>query len=99
MNIREQLSFNPEKPTVFPILKTEKIRVLAVGVIENQKLSKHNTPVPTLLTMITGKIEFTINGETKVFNSLDTYEIPVKIDHEVRGLEAENIFTLTQQLT
>ncbi len=97
MNITKAIVFTPEKPTVVTVKKTDRLRVLAVGLQKGQVLAKHQTNNPTLLIVLKGEILFTINNETLKFNETDTYEIPVGVMHEVTG-KTDAIFTLTQEL-
>ncbi len=97
MNISQDLNFSPDKPAVLSIWKTEKLNLLAIGLLENQWLAKHKTSIPTTLTVLKGSVEFHLSGTKIVFQQYDAFQIPVNIEHEVMGLEAENIFTLTQE--
>jgi quercetin dioxygenase-like cupin family protein len=96
MNIATSLSFAADKPAVQSILKTDKINVIAVGLLKLQMLRKHKTLIPTLLTVLRGRIEFVMGDERFVFDAFDTFHIPVNIEHEVLALE-QSIFTLTQE--
>lgn len=97
MNIVSQLPFNPEKPAVLNLRKSPYTQIIAVGLLQNQTLAKHTTAVPTLLTVLQGKIRFTIEDKTMILNTLDVYPIPENIPHEVLGLEAQNIFMLVKE--
>lgn len=79
------------------IKRSEKINVIAVGLLKDQLLQKHKTLLPTFLTVVKGEIEFHINNEKLELNTLDTFQIPVDVLHEVLGLDEKNIFTLTQE--
>lgn len=98
MNILKTIQFHPEKPFVLPVRQTEKINIMAVGLGEEQVLSKHSTSKPTLLMVLTGAIIFHINGEQIHLETGDTYNIPVNVEHEVVGTASKNVFTLTQEL-
>lgn len=91
------LQFNEDKPSVVPILKTDKLNVFAIGLLKDQLLKKHKTPLLTILVVLKGEIEFRINNEKIRLQHLDTYSIPVNIEHEVIGIGSENIFMLTQE--
>ena len=97
MNIEKEIKFNPDKPSVLSVLKTDSLNLLAVGLLKDQILKKHKTQIPTLLTVLKGFIPFHINNKKTIFNFSDTYQIPVNTEHEVRGIRPENIFTLTQE--
>ena len=85
------------KPSVASLWRTDQFNYLAIGLLKDQLLPNHKAPIPTRLLVVRGAIEFRIQGEVIRLQELDTYEIPVDIEHEVVGLEAENIFTLVQQ--
>lgn len=97
MNILEHLDFGDERPSVCAIQRTEKTNYFAIGLLQNQILKKHTANVPSLLTVIKGEIEFFINGETIHFKEFDTYDIPVMVEHEVKGVEEKNVFTIVQE--
>jgi len=97
MNITENLKFTPEKPATYMVLKSEKLQIVAIGLWQNQVLSKHKTVFPVLLTVLKGSIAFKLPSETIELKELDVFEIPVNVEHEVLGLETENIFSLTIQ--
>jgi quercetin dioxygenase-like cupin family protein len=97
MNILENLAFTDERPSVYPIQRTEKINYLAIGLRQDQILKKHTANVPSLLTVLKGEVEFFINGETLHLKEFDTYNIPIQIEHEVKGVKEKNIFTLVQE--
>ena len=78
------------------IKKGENIKQIAVALGKNAILKKHTTDEPTFLVVLKGKIRFLINNEEISLNTFDTYDIPVDIEHEVIGVEDENIFILTK---
>ena len=97
MNILNTIAFNPEKPAVLSIRKSETINLFSVGLLKNQLLKKHKASIPSLLTVLTGSFEFRIDGDKILLNQFDTFQIPVDVEHEVEGLEERNIFTLLQE--
>ncbi|SIN72919.1 cupin domain-containing protein [Algoriphagus halophilus] len=97
MNILKNIKLSEERPGVLQVYKTDQLNLFAIALCKGQMLKKHHTNVPTLLTMLKGRIEFEIEGKTFEFREFDIYEIPVTVEHEVRGVEDENIFTLTQE--
>ncbi|PZX52073.1 cupin domain-containing protein [Algoriphagus chordae] len=97
MNILENLAFASERPSVCPIQRTDKTNYFAIGLLHEQILKKHTANVPSLLTVVKGEIEFFINGETIHLKEFDTYDIPVMVEHEVKGVKDKNIFTIVQE--
>jgi cupin domain protein len=59
-------------------------------------LKKHTTNEPAILVVIKGKLRFLINNQEILLNTFDTYDIPVDVEHEVIGVEEENVFILTK---
>lgn len=96
-NILGNLIFSDNKPAIFSIRKSDRIHYLAIGLLEGQLLKKHKANVPTTLTVIKGSIQFFINEEVLFLTEYDTFEIPVGVEHEVKGLGGENVFTLIQE--
>ena len=87
-----------DKPEILVIKKSEKIKQFAVALGKNAVLKKHKTSNPTTLIVLKGEIKFEINNEIHHFKTFETYEIPINIEHEVLGLQTENLFLLTQEL-
>jgi quercetin dioxygenase-like cupin family protein len=99
MNIKKSIEFNPNKPTVLIIKKTEAIKMFCVGLCMNQILPKHQAKVPSFLIVLKGKIHFLVEGTEIEMMEFQTYQIPLLTDHEVKGIAGENIFLITQELT
>ena len=97
-NIVENIEFSTEKANVFSIKKTAEIKYFAVALGKGAILKKHTAPVPSTLVVLKGAINFLINGEELKFKQFDVYEIPVEVEHEVVGLEEENLFSVAQEL-
>lgn len=97
MNIIDSLHFNADKPAVHVIKNTEKVKLIAVGLNAQQELSKHKTGVPTLLTVLKGKISFRMEGDIIILSQFDTFDIPINVMHEVEGLANQNTFILLQE--
>lgn len=95
-NIKASLEFSDEKPAILSIINTDKLSYKAVGLRKGQIMPKHKSGLKSLLIVLEGKIEFMINDEKFELDPLDTYEIPVDVEHEIRGIE-QSIFTLTQE--
>lgn len=96
MNIGNELNFNPGKVGVLTVQKDANGHVFAVGLLRGQILSKHMTAVPALLTVLEGSIVFRMNDSDSVLNRLDTFSIPVGIEHEVIGTDERNIFLIVK---
>ncbi len=97
MNIAKEIKFNNEKPFVLPIRKTETVHIFALGLLKQQIFAKHKTQIPALLIVLQGSLLFRINSEEIRLVALDTYQIPLDTEHDVTGLDEENIFMITKE--
>lgn len=97
MNIEQELTFDPAAPATHMVKRTDKMNIIAIGLLRDQMLQKHKTLLPTLLTVLKGSIEFHVGLEKIELTRFDTHEVPVNVEHEVLGLDHENIITLTQE--
>jgi quercetin dioxygenase-like cupin family protein len=98
MNILESIEFNPVKPIVLQIKKTETIKIFCVALCKDQLLQKHQAKVPSLLIVLNGVVDFQVDGEVVTLREFDIYQIPVNIDHEVKGRVDKNVIMITQEL-
>lgn len=98
MNILEMLQFNPSKPSILLVRKSETVKMFCVGLLKDQVLTKHQAKVSSLLVVLKGEIQFSIGGDNILMSQSQTYEIPVNTEHEVKGCTNENIFLITQEL-
>ncbi len=97
MNIAKEIKLNKEKPQILSIRKTESSNIFAVGLLKDQVLAKHKTQLPTLLIVLQGTILFRINSDEVRLSTLDTYQIPIDVEHDVTGVDTENIFLITKE--
>lgn len=98
MEILKAIEFNPDKPTVLLVKKSDTIKMFCVALCKNQLLRKHQAHVPSLLIVLKGSVDFLINGAVVTLREFETFQIPVQVDHEVRGLLEENLVLITQEL-
>lgn len=97
-NILDNITFSNDKANVFPLKKTDEIKYFAVALGKGATLKKHMAPVPSTLVVLKGKINFIIKNAEIKLKQFDVYEIPVNVEHEVVGLEEENLFSVAQEL-
>ena len=96
VNLADKLTFKTDKPTTYFVKDGKNVRQVAIALGEGGVLKKHTTSIPATLIMVKGTVRFLINGEEIVLKDLDTYQIPVDVEHEVIGVEKENIFIVTK---
>mgnify|MGYP001685050253 FL=1 len=96
VNLSDKLTFKTDKQTTYFVKDGKNVRQVAIALGEGGVLKKHTTSIPATLIMVKGTVRFLINGEEIVLKDLDTYQIPVDIEHEVIGVEKENVFIVTK---
>src|SRR4051794_2600466 len=96
MIITEALQLNKEKPAILQLKNNEKNQIIAIGLKKGQVLKKHITAQPALLIVLKGLILFETRGSEERLPVLSTYDIPVNVPHEVKGLE-ESIFLIIKE--
>ena len=96
VNLADKLTFKTDKPTTYFVKDGKNVRQVAIALGEGGVLKKHTTSIPATLIMVKGSVRFLINGEEIVLKDLDTYQIPVDVEHEVIGVEKENVFIVTK---
>ena len=96
VNLADKLTFKTDKPTTYFVKDGKNVRQVAIALGEGGVLKKHTTSIPVTLIMVKGTVRFLINGEEIVLKDLDTYQIPVDVEHEVIGVEKENVFIVTK---
>ena len=92
----DRLSYRTDKQTVSVIKNGEGVKQVAVALGKGAILKKHTTDVPAFLVVVKGEIRFLINGQEILLKALDTYNIPAEIEHELIGVDDENLFILTK---
>ena len=96
VNLADKLTFRNDKQTTYFVKDGQNVRQVAIALGEGAVLKKHTTNIPATLIMVKGTVRFLINGEEIVLKDLDTYQIPVDVEHEVIGIEKENVFIVTK---
>ena len=96
VNLADKLTFRNDKQTTYFVKDGQNVRQVAIALGEGAVLKKHTTNIPATLIMVKGTVRFLINGEEVVLKDLDTYQIPVDVEHKVIGVEKENIFIVTK---
>lgn len=94
MNIVTEMIFKTDKPAIVSILKNESQQVFAVGLLQGQALTKHKTAIPALLVVQEGSVVFYLNGVATELKRMDTFSIPVDVEHEVVGKSEKSIFLI-----
>jgi quercetin dioxygenase-like cupin family protein len=94
----DELNFSADKPAVLIVQKNENNLVISVGLLKDQVLLKHKTVYPALLIVMSGSVAFKMNGKETILRTMDTFNIPVDIEHEVVGMNETSIFLIIKTI-
>ena len=89
IDYKDKLSFSYIK-------KGKKMKQVAVALGKGAVLEKHITDQQAVIVIVKGKIKFNISGKDIILKESDTYDIPINVEHELTGLDDENIFIITK---
>lgn len=96
IDYKDKLSFRNDKPTFSYIKKGKKMKQVAVSLGKGAVLEKHITDQQAVIVIVKGKIKFNISGKDIILKESDTYDIPINVEHELTGLDDENMFIITK---
>lgn len=86
---------NMAHPVAQVLQKGDSYRIIAIGFRKNMILNDHKASMPSVLTVLNGKVNYQINNESTILLQYDQVEIPVGIIHSVEALE-DSLCLLTQ---
>jgi quercetin dioxygenase-like cupin family protein len=98
MNIVHDITFKADHPGVLSIQKNKDIIQFAVALYKGQLLPRHLTHDPAMLIVLKGSVKFKTQQEVHPLATFDVFPIPVNVEHEVEGVDTENIFLVTKCL-
>jgi len=81
------------RPVLETIHSQKDSKIIAVGLKCGVEFAEHTAPGQAKLIMIKGEIDFNMKDESLRFETLDTYDIPLKVKHSVVAME-DAIFLL-----
>lgn len=84
--LKEEIVLNESEKTI-KVLYSSTFKLIGLGFKKGQFLEKHSTPTPAVLIIHSGSIEFKMNDQVTQLNAGDYFEIPAKVEHEVKANE------------
>lgn len=76
------------------LIKTDAIRVVLVTMLEGGEMHEHSAPGPITVQVLTGSIDFSVEGESNVMVEGDLISLAHGVRHAVRGIK-DGAFLLT----
>ena len=96
-NLQDSKNYNKEKPHFNILRDSEKLKQVAVSLGKDVVFKKHKTSTPASLVVLKGEVKFIINDQEIILKPYDYYDIPVDVEHELIGLQKENLFVVFKQ--
>lgn len=82
-------------PVAQVLQKGENYRILAIGFRKDMVLSDHKASMPSVLTVLTGRVDYRIGDHSVILDQYDQTPIPADVTHAVVALE-DSLCLLTQ---
>lgn len=82
-------------PVAKAIHKGNHFKILVIGFRPGMKLKDHEAPLPSKLTILTGKVVYKENAKEITLEMYDETDIPVNTRHSVEAIE-DSLCLLTQ---
>ena len=82
-------------PVAKAIHKGNHFKILVIGFRPGMKLKDHEAPLPSKLTILTGKVIYKENAKEITLEMYDEADIPVNTRHSVEAIE-DSLCLLTQ---
>ena len=92
--IRQELE-TAKHPVAKAIHKGNHFKVLVIGFRSGMKLKDHAAPLPSKLTILTGKVIYKENAKEITLEMYDETDIPINTKHSVEAIE-DSLCLLTQ---
>lgn len=92
--VKEELKM-AKQPVARALHHNDEFKVLVVGFNKSMILKKHKAHLPTILTVLEGKVIYKQGEQSTTMHLYDEYNIPVGVLHEVEALK-NSLCLLTQ---
>ena len=79
--------FNDEKITVQLILETSFSKEIRILLKEGQVMKEHQAPLPIIVHILEGKIDFGIKGEVQQLQKGDLIALKARVPHDLHAKE------------
>lgn len=93
-SLLENLEFNETKVAVSVLLKTSNSSEVRILLKKDQVMKEHQAPLPIVIEVFDGAIQFGINGESQTLNRGDIISLDASVPHDLKGI-SDSIIRLT----
>ena len=84
--IAEMVPFVPGRVTPHRLLDAPDVRVVHIALDDGQELTEHLSPFPILVQVVSGSVDFEVNGETHRMDTGGLIHLPAKLLHAVTAI-------------
>lgn len=94
----DKLSFSEEKVVTQLILETEFSKEIRILMREGQTMKKHQAPLPIIVHLLEGKVDFEVEEETILMEKGNILTLGAKVAHSLKAHE-NSVIRLTLSKT
>ena len=86
-SLLNDVTFNDSKPNISVLFETDHTKEIRIVMDTNQVMKEHKTPFPIVIEIVTGEIDFGVNGEKQRLESGDLISLDGGVPHDLLALE------------
>lgn len=84
--VAELVPFVPGRVTPHRLLEAPEVRVVHIALDDGQGLTEHLSPFPILVQVVSGSVDFEVNGQTHRMETGGLIHLPAKLLHAVTAI-------------
>lgn len=84
--VAEQVPFATGRVTPHRLLDAPEVRVVHIALDDGQELTEHMAPFPILVQVVSGSVDFEVNGEVHRMDTGGLIHLPAKLLHAVTAI-------------
>lgn len=93
-SIYQHLEYNDKKPVITVLMETEFSKEVRIAMHAGTIMKEHKTKFPIIVEIVSGNIDFGVNGETKELKKGNLIALDSNVPHDLRANE-DSIIRLT----
>ena len=83
----EDISWNEDKPAIKVMLETSATKEIRIAMRKGQNIKEHKTPFPIVVEIVSGKLNFGVEGKTHTFTPGQMIGLEANVPHDLTAQE------------